>query len=500
MLILSCLVLTACQDSITLADKEAENAINANKKEKGMQRVIASSTDEIKYLISQLNEDDFMPSRVLLAPNLSNNEDEFVSLIEANRQKVMASLTPEQLDSIENDEDELEFCPSDSVIADIRFAQLLNADREIQVGTTVYKYFPNGVAFTEEPFAEELDNINPDSLEVTQENEYMTQSISPNVKFTRVNYQLYDPNDEPEVIGGNYGGNSSGGLPTDDENMTATSTPNGLLLSNGVTIPLEDIRDLDYYDDDDNNWFTKFWHGRWGRNIAARKKFSKNTQLNMNFYDQNYIIYANIGSKLKMQKKKCFIWWNIKAQTMIQGWETVTIKYSMSERNRNQFINPFTNEQGFPSHCWNPFPYNPKQQNILLLTIPFINYDFTTKDLGNAFKAGIEYAWNHSNNAVKDLVANDKDKTGLMVFTPDSMFTVYGPYSVCKLNKRSIENKFYARWWPGTYEFGFSFGSSIKFKKIKIDKEDGVELHRGRVFGAIRYKDKWLAARITKNR
>jgi len=164
MLILGCVVLTACQDNITLADKESENAINAKKKKKGMQRVIASSTDEIKYLISQLNEDDFMPSRVLLAPNLSNNEDEFVSLIEANRQKVMASLTPEQLDSIENDEDELEFCPSDSVIADIRFAQLLNADREIQVGTTVYRYFPNGVAFTEESFAEELDDINHKSI------------------------------------------------------------------------------------------------------------------------------------------------------------------------------------------------------------------------------------------------------------------------------------------------------------------------------------------------
>lgn len=52
---------------------------------------------------------------------------------------------------------------------------------------------------------------------------------------------------------------------------------------------------------------------------------------------------------------------------------------------------------------------------------------------------------------------------------------------------------------PGTYEFGFSLGSSIKLVKVAFSGNDGVELYRGVVFGAIKYDGKWLAARITKN-
>lgn len=80
-------------------------------------------------------------------------------------------MTPIQLDSIANDEEELEFCPSDSVIADIQFAQLLNADREIQVGQTVYKYVPNGVAYTDVSHAADLRSIESvtSTIQVTPE-------------------------------------------------------------------------------------------------------------------------------------------------------------------------------------------------------------------------------------------------------------------------------------------------------------------------------------------
>lgn len=86
-----------------------------------------------------------------------------------------------------------------------------------------------------------------------------------------------------------------------------------------------------------------------------------------------------------------------------------------------------------------------------------------------------------------------------MSFNNRDIYVIYGPYSESHTKKKSIEKKFYAKWLPGTYQFGFSWGSSIKLTKVKFSGNDGVELYRGRVFGAIKYKGKWLAARITKN-
>lgn len=224
----------------------------------------------------------------------------------------------------------MEFCPSDSVIADIRFAQLLNADREIQVGETVYKYFPNGIATTNEKYASELKAIDTivSEIDVTSDNEGIVMSITSNVDFRPVDFQVAISSDEIESPE-NYGGDIHSGGATEDSNLYATSSDNGIYISNGEYIPLENIRDIDYDGGGDGNWLHKTWTGIWGKNIVALKKFSNNKQLNLNFYDQNYIIYSNIGTKLKMQKKVFGIWWNIKADNLIQGWETVTIKYTM---------------------------------------------------------------------------------------------------------------------------------------------------------------------------
>lgn len=158
-----------------------------------MQRIVVSSPDDIESIISQMNDGGVAVTRAVSSAtdSLSNNTEPFVSLVEANRIKVMESLTTAQLDSIANDEEELEFCPADSVIADIQFAQLLNADREIQVGQTVYKYVPNGVAYTDAQNAKELKNIENTTklISVTEENEGIEMQVSSNVKFRPIQYQ-----------------------------------------------------------------------------------------------------------------------------------------------------------------------------------------------------------------------------------------------------------------------------------------------------------------------
>lgn len=421
----------------------------------------------------------------------------------------MSSLTIAQLDSIANDEDELEFCPADSVIADMRFAQLLNADREIQVGQTVYKYMPNGVAYTDEAHAAELKTIEPitSCIQVTPENEGMAMSISSNVDFRIANYQLVTF--EERVVdgggggsggsaGGSTGGSTGGSSGSNGGGTTGTSTSSGISLSNGVTIPLSDIREVDYCDknDGDGNWLHRTWTGIWGRNIVAINKFSKNRKLTMNFYDQNYIIYANIGTKLKMQKKLFGIWWNIKAEEMVQGWETVTVKYDIPQPiEPNTFTHP--DMKNPTAATYHPFPFS--NEKVLIFKIPFVNYDFTTKDLNKAFKIASEKAFEAASPWAKQQ-GKSANKIGLTCFNDREAYIIHGPFSEGVKNKKSMESKFHAKWFPGNCEFSFSVGSTFKLKNIKFSRNDGVELYRGRVYGAIKYKGKWLAARITKDR
>lgn len=502
-LLIGIICLASCQENMIPLDQDQNPQRLERDLQAGMQRIVASSPAEIELLIAQIGDGSTPRTRTLASTSFSNNEEPFVSLVEANRIKVMESLTPLQLDSIDNDEDELEFCPADSVIADIQFAQLLNAEREIQVGQTVYKYMPNGVAYTDEANAEDLKTIETvtSSIQVTPENEGSPMRVSPNVDFIPVQYQYVKFEDEwDDGTGGGYfggGSQSDGNSESNGDNTTGSSSASGITLSNGVKIPLSDIRDINYYDKGDGNWFHRTWTGIWGRNVVAIKKFTDHKKLTMNFYDQNYIIYANIGTKLKMQKNVCGIWWNIKADEMVQGWETVTIKYTMPEPSLPKFVNSFNNKNEYPTHAWNPFPYG--KDNILLLTIPFINYDFTTNDLNKAFNMGLNFAWNKATSYVRNLINNDKNKAGLMSFNNMETYLIYGPYSEGHSQKKSVETKFYAKWFPGTYQFGFSLGSSIKFSNVKFSGNDGVELYRGRVFGAIKYNGKWLAARITKN-
>lgn len=502
-LLLGCVSLTSCQDNMILPDKEQNPQETVSDTKAGMQRIVASSPAEIEQLIAQMGDGSKPLTRAVSSASLSNNEEAFVSLVEANRIKVMESLTPLQLDSIANDEEELEFCPADSVIADIQFAQLLNADREIQVGQTVYKYMPNGVAYTNEVHAAELKTIESvtSSIQVTPENEGMAMRVAPNVDFRPVQYQLVQFQDELAdgggggYIGGGSGSGSGSSSGSNGGNTTGTSTSAGITLSNGVKIPLSDIRDINYYDKGDGNWLHRTWTGIWGRNVVAIKKFNKKKKLTMNFYDQNYIVYANIGTKLKMQKKVCGIWWNIKADEMVQGWETVTVKYDIPQPIQpNTFTYPgMTNPTVTTRH---PFPFS--NENVLIFHIPFIDYDFTTKDLNKAFKTAAQKAFNAASSWAKK-EGQSADKIGLTCFNNKEAYIIHGPFSKGVKNKKSMESKFYAKWFPGTCQFQFSIGSSVNLKNIKFSTNDGVELYRGIVFGAIKYDGKWLAARITKD-
>lgn len=112
------LSLTSCTESALTTLTEDPSATIDCIPDEGMQRIIVSSRSELAAIIDQMGEPGTPQSRSVDALDLaySNNQEEFVSLLEADRQRVMSSLTPEQLAEI--DAEGLEYSATDSVIAD----------------------------------------------------------------------------------------------------------------------------------------------------------------------------------------------------------------------------------------------------------------------------------------------------------------------------------------------------------------------------------------------
>ncbi|MDE6305059.1 MAG: hypothetical protein K2L90_00550 [Muribaculaceae bacterium] len=496
LIISSITIITACQDELVLPADVTKTPVAINTTNTGKVRVAVSSREELKNIISQLEYTDAPMSRVAsgvkpgmdFLPFDKTGDSIFVSLVEANRQKVMSTLTEAQLEEIRNDEDELEFCPEDSIIADIRFAMLLNKDREIQVGDTVFRYFANGIAFTLACHQSELDSL---------------KDLIPTIEFN-----------PSETVGGahttNVGGSHVEFMPIYFSTVRDVS-----MIDHGGSVPIlteedykdlseipaRDIRDIYYtpgkaHNAGDGNWYHRTWTGMWGENVTAINKFTDNKKLTLNFYDQNYYLYATIGTTLKMQKRVCGIWWNIKAEKMVQGWETVTIQYTKPEPiSPNTFTHPTWQNPTITLNHSHPFGMS----QTTLFYIPFTDYSITAGDVTKAYKIAIDYAYKKASAWAKKQIKST-DNMGLMTVNGNNMYTIHGPTRLCAQNVGKLDTKFHTKAFSGYFNIDFSIGSSFQLKSIKFDKDDGVDLFSGCVYGAIKYNDKWLAARITKYR
>ncbi len=505
------ILLTACQEDVIQESKSVSNDSFGIELQEGMQRVVLNSREEIQSLIDQLGDPTQPGSRSVVSADvlMSQNEEIFVSLVEANRRKVMESLTPEQLSEIENDPEGLEFDPTDSIIADINFAQLLDAKRQIQIGDTVFQYNDKGVGYINYRKASELENLDAMTQDLQPGIEQdMAVKLENGVIFKPFNYRVVKSEDA-FILADSYGGY----IP-EPENLTLEMTDNGMELNNGVVIPNNNIRIVEYTGDGDwkgdGNWFHKFRTGLVGENVVAIKHFSDRKKLTMSFYDQNYLIYSYIGTKLKMQKRVMGIWWNIKAQAMVQGWDLVSIKYTHPGHSIKTFGKQYKGETSLPSSTFAPSKVDNK--NILLFTIPFDDFNLPFKnkdvklsDLSKQIKKLVNNRIKAASKEEKKKINEELERAGLMSFRNNHLYVLYGPKCKSARNKRSVETKFYSKWFPGEWTFGYTFGKSndlgdyLEMLVENISLNDGVELHAGVVYGAIKYDGKWLGAIIRKN-
>lgn len=449
-----------------------------------------SSKEELNNAINSINSgsNNAATRASIVSADLSTKKvnSEFISLIEANKKQTLEKLSQAQRDSIINDEDDLEFCLADSIVADYAFSQLLNAAREIQVGDTVYRYFANGVACTDYNNSSSLMDIDKDvqKIKLNEANIGKRIQINENIKFTPIPYspeQLQEKN--TYTRGGIIGGEP-------------------IYLKNGIIIPANDIRDVDYESNGDGGWLHRAWSRIWGRNVLAIKKYNRHKRLRLGLYDQNYIIYANIGATVKMQKKVCGIWWNCKADEIRLCWSVIGLKYKFEQPVIKYFnqqnYNSSLSISDYPLWMEHNFPF--KNENSTLFYIPFTSYKVKIKNVNKAIKSGINELLQKGLNIAKNKInGTPEDYRGLYSNEGCSMFLLTGGDENVTYRSRTLTKKFYAEWFPGNYEVGFSYDGKIKPTSIKFDKGVETKLDCGIVYAAVKFRGKWLAARITKN-
>lgn len=476
------LCLSSCEDTPVAIQSAIEPTSSPEiSEDEELPRIAIGSRSELKELIAQLEKNDVPSSRAVLMSTYQPNQ--FESLLDANIRKIKESLTKEELEQIEKED--LDICPSDSIIADIQFTMLLNANREIQVSDTVYRYFKNGVAFARIEHADELRGIasSVENITVTENNAGKMVAITPNAGFIPIFNQYAEHVD----IYQDGGGSSPGSVPP-------PFSHSGWKLNNGTFIYDTDTRVVDYNDRGDGNWF-QFTIGKFfGRDIAAIKYFPDGMKLLLKFYDQNYIIYTKIGTTLKLQKQIGVIWCDAKATEMEHGWESVTVKYTIPKPippetfSHPDFKNPSIS-------TYRPFPFT--NENRLVLHIPFISYDFTTRDLNSIFRSACTTAFNSASSWVKEQCGN-ANNMDLMCFDKKEVYFIHGPYSKNEYNTKGMSTNFYSKWFPGVFSITFSAGSTFSVKNVNISTNDGVELYRGCVYGAVKHNGLWKAAKIYK--
>lgn len=165
----------------------------------------------------------------------------------------------------------------------------------------------------------------------------------------------------------------------------------------------------------------------------------------------------------------------------------------------NPFTKPATYKPELPDFMKHNFPF--QDGEALLLHIPFTSYDLTTSNINQAFKTGLNIAKNRASSyLIKEINKTKTAQVGLFTVNNDVIYTVTGADEKSGNNRKSLETKFYSRWFPGTYTIGFSVGNVVSVKGVTLEGGKSTKLNRGIVYGAVKYNNKWLGARITKDK
>lgn len=165
-----------------------------------------------------------------------------------------------------------------------------------------------------------------------------------------------------------------------------------------------------------------------------------------------------------MQKKVCGIWWNCKADEIRLCWSVIGLKYKFEQPVIKYFnqqnYNSSLSISDYPLWMEHNFPF--KNENSTLFYIPFTSYKVKIKNVNKAIKSGINELLQKGLNIAKNKInGTPEDYRGLYSNEGCSMFLLTGGDENVTYRSRTLTKKFYAEWFPGNYEVGFSYDGKI---------------------------------------
>lgn len=294
-----------------------------------------------------------------------------------------------------------------------------------------------------------------------------------------------------------------------------------MILSDNTLIPASQIRVINYDKEDDEGKWRNSWTNLFGRVIQAQNKINNHKKFWLEISTQNYWLYYRIKAQMKMQKKCCGIWWNIKTDDMELGWYGVglesTFNMDVTKIFRDNLYNtPYIgNTMELPRFLRHKFPF--RNNGITLINVPFTNHDFTTENVNSFVRKKISQIlpkiitgivtdrWTYDENQLTQHFMQQYDYHDYGLYTTDKnrIKCIIGQDYDRAKRRKTMSKTFYDEKHPIFNEItvGISYNidnnrwSGFSFKPSGKPKTQIGFCH---IYGAVKYKGTWHGARIYK--
>lgn len=453
--------------------------------------VSLNSMYEFNQLMDIMSADESVT--ISMVPLVKSDTSGFTSLRQSLIDQGLRSFTDKELAMIQ--EKGLIYEPEDSLIKDPNLISVLNQNREIKIGSKVYRYVSEGVIVSNTSLG---DTISIDITPPIQHGE--VYPIDENSQLIGIDYDSGYTNGggssgleeiKDDAIGGTIssGGNSGNG------NGSGEQRSYNITLSDDINIPYYDIRRVAFVNgegEDDSNAFEKFISSLFGSNIVAENNFDDRHRMKLNMFAQDYIIYRSVGMKVRMQERFLGIWWRKKAEEFRYGWSNIECIYTYHQEQ------PFGPEN-VPDVMSKSQGYL-RESGINMFYVPYAQYNTWSGFIDDVLGDGLEEMqelieeWGHYGtgfgNNENSIYTTKTDGEGMKVIV------VYPQGEERAYNTGKEKVAWGYEWFRGNFQISFKHLMTWIFDSLTMEPACDMEIARGQIYAAVKYNGKWKACVI----
>lgn len=391
----------------------------------------------------------------------------------------------------------------DSLIPNVRFARVFNARGEVSVGDTVYKVSPKGTYFynksLQSVFEENYSSYeNTTGVLVANKLEKMTEGIYRYSTFKDDAVRYINGDNVPDELPSEANDTDTivSVWDEDDSEIYSELSESNFsvfgIARNNYPIPWTTFPVFYAGAKTDVG---QFWEDIIGRNSSFTTQLSKKRRLKGSFYYFDYVVYSEIGTKAKFQKKNWIGWSGTDADQLFVGWNNIIFENSYEE---------------IPTYPQNPIPtvnslslrrlpgFN-KNANVLIVVGIELS-ELTQMLLSNMLPNQLQ---NWLSNGISNYNYNIEQIDAIQFYSANKVVTMLLNGFELKLNSQKIKHVFLQDW-------GFSvnldianlpnsftdWANAINTKDMLIEPKD---LKYGAIYMAASLDGQWGGMTIVKD-